>query len=116
MPEKKPSELSKKLTGMFAHGGRKIILTLGTRAVRLVVCGIGVLFLGWLLYGNIWRPLHETTLLPPGVTARNPELDATLLQVVNNERIERSQYRVSSFGAFEPLFVIPPAASPTPLP
>ncbi len=94
--------------------GRRFTVGLGTRLVRWVIITAALAYLGWVLFGSVWQPLHQPVLLPAGVSSANPEVNNELLQTITSARVERSQYTTKSLFAFEPLFA--PSVSPQPTP
>lgn len=92
--------------------GRRLVLGLGARVTRWMVFVVALGVLGWLLWGAVWQPLHQTVLLPGGVSGTNPEVNSELLQEITSARAERGKYTARSLFAHEPLF----APTPTPEP
>jgi hypothetical protein len=82
-----------------------------TRSIRLFILGLAVLMTGWLLYQNVWNPLHEEIILPAGVTPHNPRLDEGMLETITNARVERTQHTIRPFTGIERVLTQP---SPSP--
>lgn len=88
---------------------------IGSRPIRLLMILAAVIGACWLVYINGWLPLQQHVALPVGVTEHNPELNVSLLQTINNQRVERVQHHSRPYIGVEKLFIQPsPSSTPKP--
>jgi len=72
---------------------------LATRAVRLTVIVIFVILTLYLSYDRVWQSLFAVTQLPPGVTEKNPELSLSLLSMIADQQLKRTETLAPAFFA-----------------
>ena len=92
--------------------GTRSVLFLAKPWVRPVCISIGIVVALWFLYTSAWVPFQEELVLPSGVTPRNPELQTSVLNRLNTDRVDRSSHRPGNFSSDGTYFA--PVVSPGP--
>lgn len=93
----------------LATGASRVAAFFAARASRVAIIAIIVAAALYVAYLNVWKTVISTAPLPPGVTARTPELNTDLLSIIHSQRsarieVPRQQYSVDT--------VLPPLAPP----
>ncbi len=95
--EKKTLNLAFWSTRFFSVGSR-IAALFATRISRLLIVSIFIMVALYLSYQRVWQPILATAPLPPGVTAKSPQLNTDLLKEINAQRIKRVEAVRQQFG------------------
>lgn len=67
------------------------------RMFRILSSFMAILIVLILMYVYVWRALYEDFILPPGISAEDPAVNMTLLQQLNQERLQRVRTVPPSF-------------------
>lgn len=97
----------------FRQAGLGLLRLAASRRLRWTIIVLALAAAAWLGWEFGWKPLQQAPILPAGITPRNPALDVSLLQEINNQRVGRVQHHLGAKVNLEHFF-LPPTPSPTP--
>ena len=105
--DKKLGSLALWSTRLFSLGSR-IAAMFATRLSRLLIIFIFIAIALYISYWQAWQPILATAPLPPGVAANSPQLNTSLLQEINAQRVKRVEAPRQQFAV--EAILQPPAA------
>lgn len=104
MDEKKKVSFSEKFGPVLVQYSQLIVRVVAATTARFLFMGVGLIVLAWALLVQVASVLQEEGPLPPGVTARNPEIAGQVLDEINRGRETRVRQGAQQYDSYVRVF------------